>query len=391
MTREPVIVYQYLSSNLPDVVVDTLNELVNRLIETNDSCKEILTGTLEFLGIVCSLAQNHNSILESDITDGDLLLQYLLSTFRPENINEFIIIDAPTRSIIGTQRKISQMKVSKIALSQIDHLINRTKSFLEMNNFSKAQINIILRRIKTSLTYFSILTAISNKRNIISIDDIEQAYLLMRKFMFKLTPMHVKLVKDMFEIQNPQIIQKISQISLGAEVNYQISKSVLVDISFEQNTALQKLGVSKSFIGSALKMFSQINAIKENQSKITTLLIKKYEVLFVEYLASIYSNYFPLQNNDISIEELKIFLSKIKLDNGSIKALIGLQRLLNYSRTLIKRSDAILKMSNIVHRIVSLCIVISLIIMNAKGSPFITLDIIHLSLSHVVDLLTSIL
>ncbi len=389
MTREPIMVYKYLSSPLPDVVKQTLTELVNRLDDSKDN-QELLYATIEFLGIACSIAQNHNGILESDISEGDMLLQYLLSTFRTENLSKFICIDAPIRSILATHKKISQMTKSKGVSSHINQIVERTRSFLEMNAFSKSEIDIILSRVKKTLIYFSSLIAVSLRQNQIFIDDIDSAYVLLRKFMFKLLPAHIRLVKDMFEMQNPNIIEVISQVSLGAEVNYQISKSYLVNIKFIDGSQFSKLGISSTFVGSALKLFSQISAIKDNQMRITTALVKKYEVLFVEYLSSIHSLYYPLKGKVLTIDELKNYLSKIRLDDNAISELVGLQRLLNYTRSLIRRSDAILKMSNITHRIVSLCLVIALIIMNAKGNSFISQDIIHLALSHEVELLNQL-
>ncbi|MBD3191814.1 MAG: hypothetical protein GF308_14300 [Candidatus Heimdallarchaeota archaeon] len=257
-----------LEWQLNDLAKESSTELIKRLN---------LPNILIFLASTIARSYQHQIITQSDVKEASAFLRYLLSRDRLEKLieNDTINIGLPENRLTNKRLDVlAQIKYSIKIQNHLEAKINRLKNFLTNQNLHSKHVKRIIDEIKAIILLLSFLmvsTRPKSKRKL-TVEEINISYDITRYFIFKLKPIRIKILTEIYSINNSKIWKKIPQVTFEQSTHDHLSNTAYASWENELPESFEALakhiGCSNRPFIAAIFAYCEIYAGKHNLTRI---------------------------------------------------------------------------------------------------------------------------
>ncbi len=350
---------------------DARKELEKQLNEfskksTNDVVKKLgLPQVLMLFSASVAKGNKHEIIEEQDVLEAHSLLKYLVSR---DLVQEFIKFESinlglpQSEKLSGKLSELLRISSDMKTKNNLDNKITRLTTFLSDQKLSNKHINRIEIEMRAAILLVSRLIAIGRSHQYMKVnpDDIDLSYDIIRFLIFKLDTTKVKILKELYSVDDKKIWRKIPKMIFDQSTHDHLSETAYAQWENELPDSFESLKKhlncgSRPFIA-AIFGFSEIYGAKNDISKINS---DDLNYILEDFEKMIFGSLSPMiiEENGVSIiftEDGLRLLSNISqwVTTIIVNRLGKDEFVLNYSSTVPRQISLLLFMS-IVERIKS--------------------------------------
>ncbi|TET28942.1 MAG: hypothetical protein E3J70_08365 [Candidatus Heimdallarchaeota archaeon] len=350
---------------------DARKELEKQLNEfskksTNDVVKKLgLPQVLMLFSASVAKGNKHEIIEEQDVLEANSLLKYLVSR---DLVQEFIKFESinlglpQSEKLSGKLSELLRISSDMKTKNNLDNKITRLTTFLSDQKLSNKHINRIEIEMRAAILLVSRLIAIGRSHQYMKVnpDDIDLSYDIIRFLIFKLDTTKVKILKELYSVDDKKIWRKIPKMIFDQSTHDHLSETAYAQWENELPDSFEALKKhlncgSRPFIA-AIFGFSEIYGAKNDISKINS---DDLNYILEDFEKMIFGSLSPMiiEENGVSIiftEDGLRLLSNISqwVTTIIVNRLGKDEFVLNYSSTVPRQISLLLFMS-IVERIKS--------------------------------------
>jgi hypothetical protein len=322
-----------------------------------------LPKVLMFLSTVVAKGNNHQVIDPIDVQEANAFLRYFLSREMVGSIvkNRKLNLGLPQKEQLkGRLLHFSKEVLSPKEVKLVELKVQRLVDFLENQKLGKKHVNRIKLESRATIHLFSKAIAYhkTNPQEHITKKDINTSYDIFRFLIFDLETTKIKILKDLYSIDNSLIWKKIPKITFDQSAHDHLSKTAYARW---ENLLPDAFGALKKKIGCSSRPFlGSIQAYSELHGAITGILrVGSHELLHIldEFERFVFGNNSPIiiEQNGVQIrftEEGLLLLSNIsKWITSSIVNKLGKDEFVfNYSST-VPRQLSLIFVSSLIEQI----------------------------------------
>lgn len=238
-----------------------------------------LPQVLMFISSATAKSNRNEVITSSDVQDAFSFLRYIITRDLLENLIEKnkINLGLPrTEQVKGRLKELLKMKGDLKVKSNLDAKIERLKEFLLGHKLNQKHINRIeieLRAIILLLARIIVIGRLKSNYRLTS-QDIDISYDIVRFLMLKLDTLKLKILTQLYFIDNIKIWQKIPKMVFDQSTHDHLSNTAYADWesqlpdSFE--TLKKHLNCSSRPFIAAILGFSEIYGAKKGITRVST-------------------------------------------------------------------------------------------------------------------------
>ncbi|NHJ39018.1 MAG: hypothetical protein FK731_03225 [Asgard group archaeon] len=238
-----------------------------------------LPQVLMFISSATAKSNRNEVITSSDVQDAFSFLRYIITRDLLENLIEKnkINLGLPrTEQVKGRLKELLKMKGDLKVKSNLDAKIERLKEFLLGHKLNQKHINRIEIELRATILLLARIIVIgklkSNYR--LTSQDIDISYDIVRFLMLKLDTLKLKILTQLYFIDNIKIWQKIPKMVFDQSTHDHLSNTAYADWesqlpdSFE--TLKKHLNCSSRPFIAAILGFSEIYGAKKGITRVST-------------------------------------------------------------------------------------------------------------------------
>ncbi|NHK32694.1 MAG: hypothetical protein FK730_15195 [Asgard group archaeon] len=238
-----------------------------------------LPQVLMFISSTVAKSNKHEVITQTDVQEAFSFLRYIISRDLLENIIEKnrINLGLPrTEKIKGRLHELLKMKGDLKMKSNLDAKIDRLKDFLvshKLNQKHIKRLEIELRATILLLARIIVIGRLKTNYRLVN-QDIDLGYDIARFFMLKLNSLKLKILTQLYFIDNIKIWQKIPQMIFDQSTHDHLSSTAYAEWedklpdSFE--TLKKHLNCSSRPFIAAILGYSEIYGAKKSISRVSS-------------------------------------------------------------------------------------------------------------------------
>ncbi|MBY8994978.1 MAG: hypothetical protein KGD59_10550 [Candidatus Heimdallarchaeota archaeon] len=246
----------------------------------NDVVKKLgLPQILMFFSSSVAKSNSHEVVDAQDVQEAFSLLKYLISR---DLVQDFIKYDSInlglpySEKVTGKLSELLRISSDMKTKNNLDNKITRLTTFLTDQKLSKKHINRIEIEMRAAILLVSRLIAIGRAHQYMRVnpDDIDRSYDIIRFIMFKLETTKVKILRELYSIDDEKIWRKIPKMIFDQSAHDHLSETAYARWEDELPDSFETLKKhlncgSRPFI-SAIFGFSEIYGAKNDISKINS-------------------------------------------------------------------------------------------------------------------------
>lgn len=282
-----------------------------------DDIKQLgLPQVLMFFSSSIAKSNSNEIILESDVEEAFALLRYVLTS---DFVADFITKNSISLGLPQTEKKVGRLadllriKGDMKSKNNLDGKVSRLISFLEEQKLHQKHIKRLEIELKAAILLFSRLISIGRQSQYkISSSDIDVSYDIVRFLMFKLEPIDIKIMKELYQVDNEKIWRRIPKIVFDQTAHDHLSGTAYAEwenqLPENFETLKKHINCSSRPFVAAIFGYSEIFAAKKEFSRIGT---DELSYVLEDFEKLIFGNLNPMIIEDKGV---KISFTDLSLD-----------------------------------------------------------------------------